>query len=44
MQLQTVRHDAIPAARFVLPAAPLPLDQVRTLMQPQHRAAPVAKP
>jgi len=44
MQLQTVRHDAIPAARFVLPAAPLPLDQVRTLMQPQQPAAPARRP
>jgi hypothetical protein len=27
-----VRHDPVPAARFVLPAEPKTLDEVRTLM------------
>lgn len=31
-KLQTVRHDPVPAARFVLPAEPKTLDEVRALM------------
>jgi hypothetical protein len=31
-RLQTVRHDPVSAARFVLPAEPKTLDEVRTLM------------
>ncbi len=31
-KLQTVRHDPVPAARFVLPAEPRTLDEVRNLM------------
>ncbi|MEP9358900.1 hypothetical protein [Sphingomonas sp. KR3-1] len=38
MELQTVRHDAIPPARFVLPAEPASLDQVRELMTPKKIA------
>jgi hypothetical protein len=32
MELQSVKHDPIPAARFVLPADPATRDQVRALM------------
>jgi hypothetical protein len=38
MELVSVRHDPIPPERFVLPAAPSTLDQVRTLMQPLPKA------
>lgn len=41
MDLQTVKHDPIPAARFVLPAQPASLDQVRSLMTSRQRAVPV---
>jgi hypothetical protein len=32
LQLDTVNHDPIPAARFVLPAEPLKIDGVRKTM------------
>lgn len=35
MELQTVTHAAIPASRFILPAEPASLDQVREMMAPK---------
>jgi hypothetical protein len=44
--LQTVKHNPIPPERFVLPAEPATLDQVRVLLAPKKivREAESAKP